>query len=117
MMAERKPLDYRSRFGAKPKRQQTTAEDFGVYPNPVAISASNTSAITEGDCMSVHVWEHIVKMIEQEQNPTKIAELAKELNNAMLTAEKERVQRRLGRAVEIFRANSAESSFTSPGTK
>jgi len=46
--------------------------------------------------MSVHVWEHIVKMIDREQNPTKVAELAKELSEAILTEEKERVQRRLG---------------------
>jgi hypothetical protein len=47
-------------------------------------------------------------MIEQEQKSTKIAEMAKELNETMLTEEKERVQRRLGMTAETLRANSSE---------
>jgi len=46
--------------------------------------------------MSVHAWEEIVKQIEQEQDSTKIAELAQKLNDAMITEEKEKVKYRLG---------------------
>ena len=46
--------------------------------------------------MSMHPWEEIVKQIEQEQDSTRIAELAQKLNDAMLTEEKEKVKHRLG---------------------
>ena len=42
--------------------------------------------------MSVHVWEPIVRMIEEERDSAKVSELAKVLNEAMLTEEKEKVQ-------------------------
>lgn len=50
--------------------------------------------------MSNHIWEQLVEQIEQERNPIKVAELAKKLNDAMLTEEKERVKRRLGIATD-----------------
>jgi hypothetical protein len=54
--------------------------------------------------MSVRPREHIVREIEQEieheSNPAKIAELAKELNDAMLAEQKEKVKRRLGISAE-----------------
>jgi hypothetical protein len=46
--------------------------------------------------MPVHEWDEIVKQIEQEPNLTKVAELAKKLNEAMVAEEKEKVRRRLG---------------------
>jgi hypothetical protein len=46
--------------------------------------------------MSMHVWEDIVKQIEQEADSAKIAELAKKLNDAMISEEKEKVRHRLG---------------------
>ena len=46
--------------------------------------------------MSVHVWEDIVKQIEQEADSAKIAELAKKLNDAMVSEAKEKVKQRLG---------------------
>jgi hypothetical protein len=46
--------------------------------------------------MHIPEWEKIVRQIEQELNPVKVAELAKKLNEAMLTEEKEKVKRRLG---------------------
>src|SRR5215472_13446182 len=49
--------------------------------------------------MSVCQWMHIVSEIEHESDPAKIEELAKELNDAMLAEQTERVKRRLG----IFR--------------
>ena len=41
-------------------------------------------------------WQAIVEKIEQETDPAKIAELAKELNDAMITEEREKVKHRLG---------------------
>jgi len=35
--------------------------------------------------MSEHRWERFAKQLEEERNPTRIGELAKELNEAMLT--------------------------------
>lgn len=35
--------------------------------------------------MPIDKWEESVKQIEQEPNPVKVAELAKKLNEAMLT--------------------------------
>jgi len=46
--------------------------------------------------MSLQPWEEILKQIEQEPDADKIAELAKKLNDAMVTAEREKVKRRLG---------------------
>jgi hypothetical protein len=46
--------------------------------------------------MPIHKWEEIVQQIEQEPNPAKVAELAKKLNEVMLTEEKEKVRLRLG---------------------
>jgi len=46
--------------------------------------------------ISLQTWEEILKQIEQEPDADKIAELAKKLNNAMVTAEREKVKRRLG---------------------
>jgi len=50
--------------------------------------------------MSVRPWEHIVREIEHESDPAKIAELAKELNDAMLAERKEKVNRGLGISAE-----------------
>ena len=50
--------------------------------------------------MSVRPWEHIVREIEHESDPAKIAELAKELNDAMLAEQKEKVNRGLGISAE-----------------
>lgn len=46
--------------------------------------------------MPVHAWEEIVRQIEQECDPGKIAELTKRLNDAMVIEEKEKVRHRLG---------------------
>jgi len=46
--------------------------------------------------MSVRVWEDIVKQIEQEDDSGKIAVLAKKLNDAMVSEEKEKVKHRPG---------------------
>ena len=46
--------------------------------------------------MSAYTWEKIVKQIEQETDPVKIAELAKKLNDAMITEARENVTYRLG---------------------
>lgn len=40
-------------------------------------------------------WEHFARQIEEERSPLRIAELAKELNEAMLAEERERVRNRL----------------------
>lgn len=50
--------------------------------------------------MSVQPWEHIIREIEQESDPAKIAQLAKELNDAMIAEQKEKVKRRLGLSSE-----------------
>ncbi|HKD01560.1 MAG TPA: hypothetical protein VKB77_03995 [Terriglobales bacterium] len=54
--------------------------------------------------MSVCQWEHMVREIEQEieheSDPAKIAQLAKELNDAMLAEQTEKVKRRLGISAE-----------------
>ena len=44
----------------------------------------------------LHAWQEIVKQIEQEADSAKIAELAKKLNDAMVSEEKEKVKHRLG---------------------
>jgi len=41
-------------------------------------------------------WEEIAQQVTQEHNPAKLIKLIKELNEAMLAEEKEKVQRRLG---------------------
>ena len=46
--------------------------------------------------MSVHAWEEIVKQIERERDPGKIAELAQKLNDEMVNEEKDKVKQRLG---------------------
>jgi len=56
--------------------------------------------------MSARPWEHIVREIEQESDPTRIAELAKKLNDAMLAEQKERVKRRLGISTEETDSNT-----------
>lgn len=45
--------------------------------------------------MSVHAWKEIVKQIERESDPAKIAELAKKLNEEMIAEETEKVRNRL----------------------
>lgn len=51
--------------------------------------------------MSVQAWENIVKQIEQESDAAKIAELAKKLNDAMVTEEREKVKQRLAQLREV----------------
>ena len=46
--------------------------------------------------MSEHRWERFAKQLEEERNPARIGELAKELNEAMLT-EGGKVRNRLNR--------------------
>jgi len=46
--------------------------------------------------MCAHTWRNIVKQIDRETDPTKIAELSKELNDAMIAEERENVKHRLG---------------------
>lgn len=50
--------------------------------------------------MSLHSWQEIVKQIELESDPAKIGELAKELNDAMISEEKEKLRCRLGIAAD-----------------
>jgi len=50
--------------------------------------------------MSVRPWEHIVREIEHESDSAKIAELAKELNDALLAEQPEKVKCRLGISAE-----------------
>jgi len=45
--------------------------------------------------MPLHGWEEIVKQIERESNGAKLAELAKKLNEIMVSEEREKVKRRL----------------------
>ena len=45
--------------------------------------------------MPVQAWQEIVKQIELESDSVKIAKLTEELNDAMITEEKEKVKRRL----------------------
>ena len=45
--------------------------------------------------MSIHAWEEIIKEIERESNASKLKELTKKLNDAMLAQERERVSQRL----------------------
>jgi hypothetical protein len=52
--------------------------------------------------MSVQTWENIVKQIEQESDAAKIAELAKKLNDAMVTEEREKVKQRLAQLREAL---------------
>ena len=65
-----------------------------------AIQVAVASVQFEGGPMSLQPWQEIVKQIERESNPAKIAELAEELNDAMITEEKEKVKRRLGISVD-----------------
>lgn len=46
--------------------------------------------------MSLRPWQEIIKQIETESDPVKIAELTKELNDAMIMEEKEKVKSRFG---------------------
>ena len=41
-----------------------------------------------------HQWEEIVKQIERERDPDKLAKLAQKLNAAMLAEEREKVKSR-----------------------
>lgn len=50
--------------------------------------------------MLVHAWEEIVTQIEREHDSSKLAELTKKLNDAMLTEEREKVKHRLGISAE-----------------
>jgi hypothetical protein len=52
--------------------------------------------------MSVQTWENIVKQIEQESDAAKIKELAKKLNDAMVTEEREKVKQRLAQLREVL---------------
>ena len=45
---------------------------------------------------TAHAWEEIVKQLNQEQDRFRVAELALNLNEAMLAEEREKVRRRLG---------------------
>ena len=49
---------------------------------------------------SAHAWEQIAQQISQEQDPVKVAELLKKVNEAMLTEEREKVQHRLGITID-----------------
>ena len=45
--------------------------------------------------MSIHAWEEIINEIERESNASRLKELAKKLNDAMLAQEREKVTQRL----------------------
>src|SRR6266568_8501495 len=42
-----------------------------------------------------HAWEEIAKQLNQEQDRSRVAELAQKLNQAMLAEEREKVRQRL----------------------
>lgn len=46
--------------------------------------------------MATHPWEKIAKLLEQETDRHRVAELAQELNEAMINEEREKVGHRLG---------------------
>ena len=50
----------------------------------------------EPDQPSAHPWQAIAQQMMRENDPAKLQSLAKKLNEAMLTEERERVRRRLG---------------------
>ena len=50
----------------------------------------------ESDQRPKRRWEEIAQQVTQEHNPAKLIKLIKELNEAMLAEEREKVQRRLG---------------------
>ena len=52
--------------------------------------------------MSVQAWENIIKQIEQESDAAKVAELAKKLNDAIVTEEREKVNQRLAQLREVL---------------
>ena len=68
---------------------------FGVQRAGGKTCPTRTSALLEGVVMSVHAWKEIVKQIERESDPAKIAELAKKLNEEMIAEETEKVRNRL----------------------
>ncbi len=43
-----------------------------------------------------HAWEEIAKQLNQEQDRSRVAELAQKLSEAMLAEEREKVRQRLG---------------------
>ena len=45
--------------------------------------------------MSVHAWEEIINEIERESHACRLKELAKQLNDAMLDQQREKVAQRL----------------------
>jgi hypothetical protein len=45
--------------------------------------------------MSIHAWEEIIKEIEREPNASRLKELTKKLNDAMLAEERDKVTQRL----------------------
>jgi len=50
----------------------------------------------ESDQQPKRRWQEIAQQVTQENNPTKMIKLIKELNEAMLAEEREKVQPRLG---------------------
>ena len=46
---------------------------------------------------TAHPWEVISKQLSQEHDRSRVAELTKKLNEAMLEEEREKVRRRLGK--------------------
>ena len=50
--------------------------------------------------MDNHLWEEIVKEIEQESDPIKVEELGRKLNEAMIAEGREKVKNRLGIAAD-----------------
>jgi len=67
-----------------------------AYSDPSGECIEDSALFKGGSSMSVHVWEDVVKQIEQEADSAKIAELAKKLNDAMVSEAKEKVKHRLG---------------------
>ena len=50
--------------------------------------------------MPEHRWEWFAKQMEEERNPLRIAELTKELNDALLDEEREKVRNRISAATK-----------------
>ena len=77
---------------------------FGTFGMPKCwqiVSKKVRSLLRRRLSMSVHAWEEIVKQIEQEADSAKIAELAKKLNKAMVSEEKEKVKHRFGISADV----------------
>ena len=51
--------------------------------------------------MTAHPWDAIVRQIEEESDPEKIAELGNELNDAMIAEQRKKVKQRPGILVPI----------------